>query len=81
MTILLVVFADTPLVEPASLIAAREKLADGAAVVVIGFRTPNPTGYGRLIEKGGELVAIREERDCSDRGEQNRLLQWRPDGD
>ena len=33
---------------------------------MIGFRTPNPTGYGRLIEKGGELVAIREERDCSD---------------
>jgi bifunctional UDP-N-acetylglucosamine pyrophosphorylase / glucosamine-1-phosphate N-acetyltransferase len=62
---ILVLFADTPLVEPASLIAAREKLADGAAVVVIGFRTPNPTGYGRLIEKGGELVAIREERDCS----------------
>ena len=43
-----------------------QKLAEGAAVVVIGFRTPNPTGYGRLIEKGGELVAIREERDCSD---------------
>jgi bifunctional UDP-N-acetylglucosamine pyrophosphorylase/glucosamine-1-phosphate N-acetyltransferase len=62
---LLVVFADTPLVKPASLIAAREKLAGGAAVVVIGFRTPNPTGYGRLIEKAGELVAIREERDCS----------------
>ena len=62
----LVVFADTPLVEPAALIAARQKLVDGAAVVVIGFRTPNPTGYGRLIEKGGELVAIREERDCTD---------------
>ena len=62
---LLVVFADTPLVEPASLIAARQKLTEGAAVVVIGFRTPNPTGYGRLIEKAGELTAIREERDCS----------------
>jgi bifunctional UDP-N-acetylglucosamine pyrophosphorylase/glucosamine-1-phosphate N-acetyltransferase len=62
---LLVVFADTPLVEPASLSAARQKLGEGAAVVVMGFRTPNPTGYGRLIEKGGELVAIREERDCS----------------
>jgi bifunctional UDP-N-acetylglucosamine pyrophosphorylase/glucosamine-1-phosphate N-acetyltransferase len=62
----LVVFADTPLVEPAALIAARQKLVDGAAVVVIGFRTPNPTGYGRLIEKNGELTAIREERDCSD---------------
>ena len=62
---MLVVFGDTPLVEPASLAAAREKLAEGASVVVMGFRTPNPAGYGRLIERGGELVAIREERDCS----------------
>jgi bifunctional UDP-N-acetylglucosamine pyrophosphorylase/glucosamine-1-phosphate N-acetyltransferase len=62
---ILVVFGDTPLVEPASLVAARRKLAEGAAVVVMGFRTPNPTGYGRLIEKNGELIAIREERDCS----------------
>jgi bifunctional UDP-N-acetylglucosamine pyrophosphorylase / glucosamine-1-phosphate N-acetyltransferase len=62
---ILVVFADTPLVEPESLMAARQKLAEGAAVVVMGFRTANPTGYGRLIEKDGELIAIREERDCS----------------
>jgi bifunctional N-acetylglucosamine-1-phosphate-uridyltransferase/glucosamine-1-phosphate-acetyltransferase GlmU-like protein len=39
----------------------------GVAVVVIGFRTENPTGYGRLIESNGELVAIREERDCTRR--------------
>ena len=45
---------------------ARRKLAEGAAVVVIGFRPPNPTGYGRLIEKGGKLIAIREEKDCSE---------------
>ena len=63
---LLVAFGDTPLVEPASLATARARLAEGAAVVVMGFRTPNPTGYGRLIEKDGQLVAIREERDCSD---------------
>jgi bifunctional UDP-N-acetylglucosamine pyrophosphorylase/glucosamine-1-phosphate N-acetyltransferase len=44
---------------------ARLKLAEGAAVVVIGFRPPNPTGYGRLIEKGGKLIAVREEKDCS----------------
>jgi bifunctional UDP-N-acetylglucosamine pyrophosphorylase/glucosamine-1-phosphate N-acetyltransferase len=62
---ILVVFADTPLVEPASLAAARQKLTEGAAVVVIGFRTANPAGYGRLIEDGGEVIAIREERDCS----------------
>jgi bifunctional UDP-N-acetylglucosamine pyrophosphorylase/glucosamine-1-phosphate N-acetyltransferase len=32
----------------------------------MGFRTDAPTGYGRLIEDKGELVAIREERDCSE---------------
>ena len=32
----------------------------------MGFRTENPAGYGRLIEDKGELIAIREERDCSE---------------
>lgn len=63
---LLVMFGDTPLIEAESLIAARAKLAEGADVVVIGFRPPNPAGYGRLIEEGGKLVAIREDKDCSD---------------
>ncbi len=63
---LLVVFGDTPLVEAKALSAARARLADGAHVVVMGFRTDMPTGYGRLIERGGRLVAIREERDCTD---------------
>lgn len=63
---ILVMFGDTPLIDAEALKTAREKLAEGAAVVVIGFRTENPTGYGRLIEKNGKLVAIREEKDCSD---------------
>nr|WIE89205.1 bifunctional UDP-N-acetylglucosamine diphosphorylase/glucosamine-1-phosphate N-acetyltransferase GlmU [Mesorhizobium sp. WSM4875] len=63
---ILVMFGDTPLIDAAALAAARQKLAEGAAVAVIGFRPPNPTGYGRLIEKGGRLVAIREEKDCSE---------------
>lgn len=63
---LLVMFGDTPLIEAPPLIAARAQLEAGATVVVMGFRTDNPTGYGRLIEKGGELLAIREERDCSE---------------
>jgi bifunctional UDP-N-acetylglucosamine pyrophosphorylase/glucosamine-1-phosphate N-acetyltransferase len=62
----LVMFGDTPLIDPDALTVARLKLAEGAAIAVIGFRTPNPTGYGRLIEKGGKLIAIREEKDCSD---------------
>ena len=63
---ILVMFGDTPLIEVAALEAARAPLKEGVAVVVMGFRTDNPTGYGRLIEDNGELVAIREERDCSD---------------
>lgn len=63
---ILVMFGDTPLIEAAPLRAARQKLADGAAVVVVGFRPPDPAGYGRLIEKDGKLVAIREEKDASE---------------
>ncbi|QDZ02406.1 bifunctional UDP-N-acetylglucosamine diphosphorylase/glucosamine-1-phosphate N-acetyltransferase GlmU [Nitratireductor mangrovi] len=64
---ILVMFGDTPLIEADALARARDGLADGAAVVVMGFRTDNPTGYGRLIEKNGHLTDIREERDCSDK--------------
>ncbi len=64
---LLVLFADTPLTRPQTLLSLRAHcLADGADVAVLGFRTPDPTGYGRLIVEGGELVAIREDRDASD---------------
>jgi bifunctional UDP-N-acetylglucosamine pyrophosphorylase/glucosamine-1-phosphate N-acetyltransferase len=62
----LVMFGDTPLIEAGALEAARARLAQGAAVAVMGFRTASPTGYGRLIERDGCLVAIREERDCTD---------------
>ncbi len=63
---ILVMYGDTPLIDAEVLLTAREKLAEGAAVVVIGFRTDRPTGYGRLIEKDGKLAAIREEKDCTD---------------
>jgi bifunctional UDP-N-acetylglucosamine pyrophosphorylase/glucosamine-1-phosphate N-acetyltransferase len=59
-------YGDTPLIDAEVLSTARTKLAEGAAVVVIGFRTERPTGYGRLIETNGKLAAIREEKDCTD---------------
>ncbi|MEM9106411.1 MAG: bifunctional UDP-N-acetylglucosamine diphosphorylase/glucosamine-1-phosphate N-acetyltransferase GlmU [Pseudomonadota bacterium] len=62
----LVVFGDTPLITPQSLTDARQSLARGADVVVIGFRTDTPDGYGRLIERDGQLIAIREHRDASE---------------
>ncbi|WP_018239711.1 bifunctional UDP-N-acetylglucosamine diphosphorylase/glucosamine-1-phosphate N-acetyltransferase GlmU [Ensifer sp. BR816] len=63
---LLVVFGDTPLITAAPLRAARERLAEGNDVVVIGFETADPTGYGRLIVEDGELLAIREHKDASE---------------
>lgn len=63
---IVVMFGDTPLLEPGDIAAARAKLAEGNAVAVMGFHTPNPTGYGRLLEKNGALVAIREEKDCTE---------------
>jgi bifunctional UDP-N-acetylglucosamine pyrophosphorylase/glucosamine-1-phosphate N-acetyltransferase len=61
----LVIFGDTPLVRPQTLVKLREALALGAAVAVLGFRAANPTGYGRLITQGNTLLAIREEIDAS----------------
>jgi bifunctional UDP-N-acetylglucosamine pyrophosphorylase/glucosamine-1-phosphate N-acetyltransferase len=61
----LVLFGDTPLITPDVLRRAREAVGQGAAIAVLGFRTDRPAGYGRLIEKDGALVAIREDKDCS----------------
>ena len=61
----LVVFADTPLLRTESLAALRARIAQGAAVAARGFEARDPTGYGRLLLEGGELVAIREQKDAS----------------
>ena len=61
----LVIFADTPLITPHTLTRMRDALAQGAAIAVLGFRPADPTGYGRLVMEGGELLAIREELDAT----------------
>ena len=61
----LVVFGDAPLVTTASLqklVAACRKA--GAAVGVLGFVARDPTPYGRLIVREGELVKIVESKDA-----------------
>lgn len=62
----LIVYGDTPLVRPETLMRLRAPLAHGASVVVLGFEADDPTGYGRLISEGENLVAIREEKDASE---------------
>ncbi len=62
----IVLFGDTPLVTSDAVARLRTALAEGAHVAVLGFRTASPTGYGRLITQDGRLLAIREEKDCSE---------------
>jgi len=63
---ILVLFGDTPLLRPETLLRMRKELEKGAAVVVLGFRADDPTGYGRLLEEDGALKAIREHKDATD---------------
>jgi bifunctional UDP-N-acetylglucosamine pyrophosphorylase/glucosamine-1-phosphate N-acetyltransferase len=60
----IVLYGDTPLLTSRPLTRMRSALAKGADVVVLGFRTSHPTGYGRLLTEKGRLVAIREEKDA-----------------
>jgi bifunctional UDP-N-acetylglucosamine pyrophosphorylase/glucosamine-1-phosphate N-acetyltransferase len=63
--VVLVLFGDTPLIRPQTLARLHDAVVKGAAVAVLGFRPVDPAGYGRLVVEGGQLVAIREERDAS----------------
>jgi len=61
---ILILYGDTPLIRPATLLQLRKAIAEGAAVAVLGFRPDDPAGYGRLIVEGDQLIAIREEADA-----------------
>jgi bifunctional UDP-N-acetylglucosamine pyrophosphorylase/glucosamine-1-phosphate N-acetyltransferase len=63
---ILVVFGDTPLILPQTLDRLRQALAAGAAVAVLGFKPADPTGYGRLVTRGDELLSIVEHADASE---------------
>lgn len=63
---LLIAFGDTPLITAETFARLRAPLVEGAAVVVLGFRAADPTGYGRLVTEGDRLVAIREQADASE---------------
>jgi bifunctional UDP-N-acetylglucosamine pyrophosphorylase/glucosamine-1-phosphate N-acetyltransferase len=62
----LVIFGDTPLIQPQTLEKLRGALTKGAAVAVLGFRPADPTGYGRLVTRGSALKAIIEHADATE---------------
>jgi bifunctional UDP-N-acetylglucosamine pyrophosphorylase / glucosamine-1-phosphate N-acetyltransferase len=75
---ILVVYADIPLIEASTLAAMRAELGGGADVVALGFEAADPAGYGRLIERDGRLIAIREEKDASAEERASRLCNAGP---
>ena len=67
----LVIFGDTPLIRPQTLTRIREAVAQGAAVVVLGFRPKDPAGYGRLVVEDGKLHICRDVYDQNTNTEEN----------
>ncbi|WP_316980023.1 bifunctional UDP-N-acetylglucosamine diphosphorylase/glucosamine-1-phosphate N-acetyltransferase GlmU [Shumkonia mesophila] len=64
----LILYGDTPLIKPETLEAmlAARHLDPQPAVVVLGFRPPDPTDYGRLIVSAdGALQAIVEAKEAT----------------
>jgi bifunctional UDP-N-acetylglucosamine pyrophosphorylase/glucosamine-1-phosphate N-acetyltransferase len=62
----IVLYADTPLIQAGTLSALTAALDAGSGLAVLGFEAIDPTGYGRLITVGeSTLLAIREHKDSS----------------
>ena len=62
----LVLYADTPLVTPETMRALAGRIAQGAAVAVLGFTPDEPGAYGRLkLDADGALSAIVEAKDAT----------------
>ncbi|MET0192068.1 MAG: NTP transferase domain-containing protein, partial [Hyphomicrobiaceae bacterium] len=69
-----VLFADTPLIEVATLRKLTAALEAGAGIAALGFEPADATGYGRLIVDGeGRVTAIREHDDASEAERRIRL--------
>lgn len=64
-----VMFADTPLVTSQTLAALAGQIAAGHDIAILGFETPEPLGYGRIVctgeGAGGKVEKIVEDRDAN----------------
>lgn len=70
---LIIAFGDTPLLTAETFNKLREPLTAGAAIAISAFEAADPTGYGRVLQQDGEILAIREEKDASPAERQIRL--------
>ena len=60
------VFGDTPLITKETFERSINKVEEGYAVVVLGFRPEDAGRYGRLVMNGNELDKIVEFKDATD---------------
>lgn len=64
---IVILYGDTPLIRPKTISRILDALESGSDLAVLGFEAVDPTGYGRLLtDKGGQLIAVREEKDASE---------------
>lgn len=63
----LVLYADTPLVQSAEVAGlVRAHAGSGAAATLLTARVPDPRGYGRIVrDRAGRVRAVVEERDAT----------------
>ena len=61
-----VLYGDTPFIEPDTLQAMLDARVEGASVVILGFEAEEPGAYGRLVlDAEGDLAAIVEAREAT----------------
>jgi bifunctional UDP-N-acetylglucosamine pyrophosphorylase/glucosamine-1-phosphate N-acetyltransferase len=69
-----VLFADTPLLRPETVMHLRRSIDGPEGIAVLGFEAANPDGYGRLLtDAAGDVIAVREHRDASEAERKVRL--------
>lgn len=61
-----VLYADTPLIQTATLVSVFETLSGATDVSVLGFEPDDAAAYGRLVTQDGELLAIVEAKEATD---------------
>jgi len=61
----LVTQGDTPLLSPKTLKALLERVEEGVGMALLAVELEDPTGYGRLLRDGEEVLGNVEEKDAS----------------
>ncbi len=70
----LILYGDVPLIQPQTLKTLSALITSDMPLAILGFQTPTPKGYGRLLQNElGNLTAIVEEKDATDEQRQIEL--------